>query len=74
MSVWDNQPVYRGRAGDFAKLVVFAEGPESCICIRTVDRSTEESATIAMTADQAEEFARALLDAAMSLQEEMADG
>ena len=72
MSIWPNQAAYRGISGDIAKFAVFADGAERRICIRAYDRVAEESAVIAMTADQAADFARALLDAAMSLQEEIA--
>lgn len=70
MSIWPNQAAYRGISGDVAKFAVFAEGAESRICIRAYDRVAEESAVIAMTPDQAAEFARDLLDAALSMQEE----
>lgn len=51
---------------------MFADGTEGGICICAYDRAAAKSAVIAMTAGQAADFARALLDAAMSLQEEIA--
>lgn len=73
MSIWKTQPKYPGRQGDTAQFAVFADGTDSRICIRAADWFAGERTVIAMTADQAEAFARDLLDAAMSLQEDQAD-
>ncbi|SIT74572.1 hypothetical protein [Pontibaca methylaminivorans] len=73
MSIWETQPKYPGRDGDTAQFAVFANGSDSRICIRAVDTVADERAVITMTADRAAAFARDLLDAAMSLQEEQAD-
>lgn len=72
MSIWDTQRAYTGLNGDLAKFAVFADGPDSRICIRAVDTIAGEKCVIAMSADQAVDFARDLLDAAMALQEEQA--
>ena len=69
MSIWPDQPAYHGCDGDIAKFAVL----NGFIAISAYDCIAKESAVIAMTADQAAAFARALLDTAMSLQEELAN-
>lgn len=73
MSIWKTQPKYPGRDGDTAQFAVFTDSSGSRIFIHVVDAVSDERAVIAMTADQAEAFARDLLDTAMSLQKEQAD-
>lgn len=73
MSIWKTQPKYPGRYGDTAQFAVFAADTDSRIFIRAEDIIYYERAVIVMSADQAAAFARDLLDAAMSLQEEQAN-
>lgn len=68
MKIWEKQAECPGVNCGTAQFSVFADGAASRVCIRAVDRVADERAVIVMTADQAEAFARDLLDATLPLQ------
>lgn len=72
MKIWEKQAEYPGVNCGTAQFSVFANGSGGRIFIRVADTVADERAVIVMTADQAEAFARDLLESAMSLQTEAA--
>lgn len=59
-TIFDDTPTYHGIMGDRARVTHI----EYRVLIRAVDRIGEAVATIAMSPDQARDFARAVLGAA----------
>lgn len=64
-TIFDGTPKYPGLQGDLARVTFI----EDRVLIRAVDTMAEEGVTIAMTVQQACDFAAAIVRAAADIQE-----